>query len=186
LSPGNNYLPPQPNHSLPPPPLPNRPGNSVDYRNPRNFGDGYDDRQVHRGYVASDGEWYEDERDRWRRPLPHPQIPTGGGGYDQGYYPQNDRPYPQGPGPGRGPPQHNSQYYDDRQFDYDGGGPMLGGGALPPPGPGYRDHEYRPMQQQPQPQHYDVRGGYASDHHRPNYASDTDFHDIRQRYDKEY
>ena len=199
--PGNShYLPPQPTHALPQPPAANRmlhsggqpgsAGNSLDYRGQpqqqqQRFSDdgrGFDERPP-RGYAANNSEWYEDDRDRWRRPVPATGPPGGvhSVGFDGGYHPGDDRGVYQ---PGTTPVNSGGRYYDDRQYDYD-----VGGVVVPPPGPGYRDHEYRGAPQQQQ-QHYDDRSSYVvQPQHRgayPGGGGDADFHDIRQRYDEEY
>ena len=191
--PGNShYLPPQPSHALPPPPLPNRmggtAGNSLDYRGQpqqqqqqqQRFSDdgrGFDERPP-RGYAANNSEWYEDDRDRWRRPVPGPGGPPGvhSVGFGSGYHPGDDRAYQ----PGTTPVNSSGRYYDERHdYDYDVGGGVGVVGGVGPPGPGYRDHEYRAPTQ-----HYDDRAGYRGNY--PGVGADSDFHEIRQRYDEEY
>jgi voltage-dependent calcium channel beta-2 len=174
--PGNShYLPPQPSHALPP--LPNRPGlppaaNAQDYRGQRfpDDGRGFDERTPWGGggggggggYAANNSDWYEDDRDRWRRAQPDR--------YASGYHSGSERAYQSG--------QVNSggRYHDDRQYhEFEVGG-------VGPPGPGYRDHEYRGAGGQ-----YDDRAaaGYMP-HPQGNFAGDSDFHEIRQRYNEEY
>ena len=198
----NHYLPPQPSHALPPPPPPNRmlhtggpaSGNSLDYRaqaqQQQRFSDdgrGFDERPP-RGYAPNNSEWYEDDRDRWRRPVPGVGPPgVHSVGFDGGYHPGDEV------------NSGSERYYDNRQYnDYDVGG----GGGIAPPGPGYRDHEYRAnqQQQQQQQQHYDDRYVVPQQqqqqqlqqqqpmHRGNNYVvgGDSDFHEIRQRYEEEY
>ena len=182
--PGNShYFPPQPSHALPQ--LPNRTPNSQDYRGqqPRFAEDGraFDERQswgsggggsgsgggggvgggVGGGYAANNSDWYEDDRDRWRRPA-HSER------YQSGYHSGSERAYQSD--------QVNSggRYHDDRQYhdDYNAGG-------VGPPGPGYRDHELRG-------QHFEDRAAGYLPHHQGNYVGDSDFHDIRPRCNEEY
>ena len=188
--PGNShYLPPQPSHALPQ--LPNRaavPANSQDFRGQRfpDDGRGYDERQSWGsggggggggggGYVANNSEWYEDERDRWHRPA------TGGqphsDRYQSGYHSGSERAYQSGPVNSSGRYHNDSQYHED----YNVAGI----------GPGYRDHEVRGggggvgsggVGVGGSQVHYHDR--FMPQQHQGNF--DSDFHDIRTRYNEEY